>query len=951
PLPNIQVTQLQPTDYAAIIRAAKKASQQPPDFLAPGKPIRSRCYGTGNVVALLGNRLIVQFSAYSNPVHFSDWQQAVESGELMLLEASITPASVTNDLSQPSTEISLEKIQEIDKPEFREVATELASIITDISIIPAAPGQLYPIPEDVPPALKRSLQQVGITGLYGHQVEALLQLRSGRDLSLATPTASGKTLCYNLAVLESCLNQPRNCALYIFPLKALAYDQLRKLQRIVATLPSSQRLKVGQITGDTPYSDRKQLFLPHPPHILAVSPDLLHYQLEKVRRLEEWQPWREFLLRLHWVVIDEAHTYIGAFGAHFANLMRRLRRAVDSVGGNSDRLQFICSSATIGNPAEMARRFSGRTHQPERLHLIDTSEATASEQTILWATPSQTANPDACKIILSLLHHSLSGIVFCNSRAAVKNLIELVQRETSRQGVGYLAKKVAPFYGSLKGDRRRRLIQQLGTGEVNVIVSTSALEAGIDLPELDCCVIRGYPGSIMSFRQRLGRVGRQNPGLIIFLPVAQNPLDYYYGQYPQQLLSETVESAAFNPDYPTILSKHLECCCVESGLPLVEVELNFGTAGGIVASGLLEQRKLFLSSHHCLWASGYPHRGVNLRGNALSSVELVDISTGETFEEMSLEIAYREVFPGAIYTASDEGGNLVTYRCESLNLESNKALLQPLPSNPGIFTQAETSLEIQCLGRLEEPKIIATDFPEGRLRLRLNWGEITTVVKGYKILSRDYRLTCTNVTCLNYHQPLSGKACSVCRRQLYYAEVTQVKEEVPFQQPYRSNYQAPVVKVEINPGVVEAVVEKVNVLKSEIKAEYGNAIPDVLKELWTSSPDWVALHSLGHQIIFALPMVVLSSSQDVNCVVEKEDKRVVGYFFDTCDGGNGAAEAIFQQLPVLAAKAKSLASICDCADGCPRCLTQSGCPQQNAGLHKEVGLFLLRAIGSEVESA
>ncbi|MGK7904508.1 MAG: DEAD/DEAH box helicase [Hormoscilla sp.] len=945
------MTESQPPDYAAIIRAAKSAPSNTPDFFAPGRTVHSPRYGTGKVIRILDRRLIVKFPGYSVPVQFKDWPQAVQSGEVVPETSAIAPETVRETLEgdvQPNSDggIAFELIQAINKPEYRAIASHFSANIADITIVPASPGKRYPIPEDLPPTLVQGLQRVGITSLYGHQLEALEKLRSGKDLSITTPTASGKTLCYNLAILESCLQQRHNCALYIFPLKALAFDQLRKLQRLVATFPSSQQLKVGQMTGDTPMGDRQQLFLPNPPHILAVSPDLLHYQLEKVRRRGSWQAWREFLRCLRWVVIDESHTYIGAFGAHFANLMRRLRRAVDEVGGNSERLQFICSSATIGNPAEMAMGFSGRTHQPERLHLIARSDATASEQTILSFAPSDTANPDACKIIISLLQENLRGLVFCNSRGAVKNLLSLIQRETARQGLGYLAQQVGIFYGSLKGDRRRNLIRQLETGSLKVIISTSALEAGIDLPELDFCLLRGYPGSIMSFRQRLGRVGRKHPGLIIFLPVAQNALDNYYGKNPQQLLEGEVESAVFNPNYPTILSKHLECCCSESGLPLPDLESLFGEKAGAIASALLEQEKLSMSARDYLQTYGYPHKNVNIRGSNSLSVDLVNAETGEEFENMSLDIAYREVFPKAIYTASDEGKSLVTYECEKLDIEKGKAYLKPLSEPPNIFTQAEQELEVKRLSKLEETKIIDTALTEGRLRLRLYWGEITSLVTGYKVFIREYRLTCTNKRCPNYHQPLKGKNCSVCSRKLNYAEIIQEKEKIQFSEPYRTTYQAPLLKVEINPAVLDALSQQVDRLKKTVREQQVDKIPDRLEYLWRSTPGWLALHSIGHLLSFALPLVVLSSSFDVNYIVQKEGDRptVVGYFFDTCDGGNGAAEAIFQHFPRLAKKAKSLAQACDCQFGCPRCLTQSRCPQQNEGLHKEIGLFLLDAI-------
>lgn len=946
------MTDPKPTDYAAIIRAVANSERKHPEWLDPGEPVCSPKYGQGKVCSWLGNTLIVKFPGYSIPVQFKNWQQSVETGEIAPVSAPTTPESSSeaeeNGVGeiQPATldRVSAAEIVAIPQPKFRAIAQELASNLSAVRITPPASGFLSPIPEDLPSALQNALRGLGYKELYSHQIEALEKLRNGYDLSIVTPTASGKTLCYNLAILEDCLHCPKTSALYIFPLKALAFDQFRKLQRIVETFPQEQRVKVAQMTGDTPQNERLGLFVPHPPNILAMSPDLLHHQLSKIPRVSQWEPWREFLRRLRWVVIDESHSYVGAFGAHVTNLMRRLRRAVDSVGGNSSKLQFICSSATIGNPREMAMRFSGRTSQPERLHLIEGSGAGSAGRTVLCLAPSDTDNSDACKIVLSWLQQGLSGIVFCNSRSAVKKLVDLIQKESTRHGNSYLAQRVTAFYGSLKSDRRRDIINQLQKGKLQVIISTSALEAGLDLPELDCCLVKGYPGSIMSFRQRLGRAGRVNPGLVIFLPVSQSSLDYYYGKHPEQLLSGEVESAAFNPNYPTIVSKHLECCCVESGLPLVEVESRFDAVGGAVASELLEQQRLSLSPNGTLRGRGEPHVRVNIRGSAIDAIELIDENTGESFEEMPRDIAYREVFPGAIYTAFDEGNRLVTYRCQSLDIDQNKAILQPLEEDPSLFTEPDLGLQIKLLEKLEAPRIIPTGLPESRLRLTLGWGEITSQVMGYKLCKREYRQTCNNVKCRSHKQILEGKICTSCGRTLKSIEMNTLIKLVSFNSPYQIQYKAPVVKIEVNPPLIAAITGEVERHKASAKTQYGNDIPQELKGLFWGNAVMVALHSIAHQIQLAVPLVVLSSTRDVNCTVERDDSGIVAYFFDTTDGGNGASEEIGKQLPLFAAKAMSLALNCECSDGCPKCLTQLGCPQKNEGLHKKIGLFLLEAI-------
>jgi len=423
------MTNPEPADYAALIRAvAKSGERKHPEWLDPGQQVFSPKYGQGEVISWVGNTLIVKFPGYSIPVQYKNWQQAVEKSEIAPGEASKTPESPSHAEESGASEVppsslspvSAASIAAIPQPKFRAVALELASHLSAVRITPPASGSLYAIPKDLPRALQNALRGLGIEELYSHQIEALDCLRQGCDLSIVTPTASGKTLCYNLAILEDCLSRPQTSALYIFPLKALAFDQFRKLQRIVETFPQQQRVKVGQMTGDTPYTERLKLFIPRPPNILAVSPDLLHYQLSKIPRVWQWEPWREFLRRLRWVVIDESHSYRGAFGAHFTNLMRRLRRAVDSVGGNSSQLQFICSSATIGNPQDMAMRFSGRTSQPERLHLIEGSGAGGAGKTVLSLAPSDTANSDACKIVLAWLQQGLSGIEVIKSKCSTE---------------------------------------------------------------------------------------------------------------------------------------------------------------------------------------------------------------------------------------------------------------------------------------------------------------------------------------------------------------------------------------------------------------------------------------------------------------------------------------------------------------------------------------------------
>ncbi len=939
-----------PTDYADLIRRAQSPIPEPPDWLAVGKLIYSPEQGIGEVIALLGKRLIVRFLEDIKPTQIADWTLAVA-------QKQISQTNATQKHTRTSTVVTsadalsafAEQIGAIPSLSFRAVAQELASKLEAINITTSQAGILHPLSADLPLPLRHALHTIGITSLYSHQVEALEYLRAGNDLSLVTPTASGKTLCYNLPILESCLNQPEITALYIFPLKALAFDQMGKLKQLIEAMPPlSHQLKIGLMTGDTPKEERFRLFTPIPPNILAVSPDLLHYHLYNVRRRDDSEPWRQFLRQLRWVVVDEAHTYVGAFGAHVANLMRRLRLAVDTVGGNSDQLQFICSSATVGNPEEMALRLCGRTHDPRRLHLIERSGAGNYGRTLLCLKPSSTANFDAGKIVFSWLQHDLTGIVFCNSRASLKSLLGLIKRETQRQGLNYLASQVAIFYGSLTGDRRRKIIQQLQSKKLKVILSTSALEAGIDLPELDCCLLHGFPGSLMSFWQRVGRAGRSTHGLVVFLPLAQNPVDSFYGRNPEQLLSAQIESTAFNPDYLTILSQHLECGCVESGIPLAQVNTRFGLSAGAIADGLIQQDKLYLSRNNQLWGRGYPHKNLSLRSSGTTSISLIDKHSGEVLEIMPLTVAQREVFPGAIYTRQDADGEIISYRSESLDKERGEAILAYMGKDTDLFTESDSDLSIKLLSPLAEPKIIPTSLAENRLRLTLAWGEITALVTGYRLLTRKYSKTCTDERCSNYRQPLEGNSCKSCHRPLTWAEITQVTQEFEFEQPLKTHYTAPILKIELNRALKTSIFTNVFEIKEQIKNAH-DSIPEQFMHLWQCSPDFIALHTMAHQIIKAVPLVVLSSHLDIDALVENIEGSTITYFFDTCPGGNGATEAISEKLDTFAAKAKVLACACDCKSGCPSCLTQHGCPQQNIGLNKDAGLFLLDLIGATGE--
>ncbi len=882
--------------------------------------------------------------------HLEQAYLEIRQHELIEPNHSIVASTPSSSVSA-TPQVSEADIAAIQPPAFRAIAQSLldGEKLTAVEITPASPEEAEPLPLDLPQVLRYALMTIGINALWSHQYASLQALRQGGDIVLSTPTASGKTLAFLLPILETCLLNPRATALFIFPLKALAVDQLRQIHDILDNVPKFQRINVVMLTGDVPMAERIQL-LEQSPQIVCITPDLLHHQLFKVFK-PQWYSWQWFLANLRYLVIDEAHTYRGSFGAHFANLMRRLRLAMDQSGGDSTQLQHIFATATIGNPGELAETFSGRQGN---LSLIENSGAATAARTTLCLAPSKYANMDSCAIVLSWLDQGLKGIVFCNSRISLKSLLNQIQEHLEQRGQGYLKSQVRIFYGSLKSHHRRQIIQQLSTGEISIILATSALEAGIDIPELDCCLLRGYPGSLMQLRQRQGRAGRKSPGLVIFLPIAQNALDYFYGNNPDLLLNGKVESVVCNPDYQLFLKQHLLCGACETGIPLEKFNHYFGQPAADIAIQLLNQNQLSLSRHQHLWTKPYPHKAVQMRGTNHWTVTLVDQKTGEEFEELDEKHAQREVFPEAIYQHQSPGGERVWYSCQSLDLQNQQAILKPLTEDPQQLTRAEQETEIELKSHLAEPKILETSIPDGRIRLILGWGEITDYVTGYTLYSLEYDKTCQNFQCKRYHTSVKEAQCPDCRRKTRFAEIQKRIKTETFEQPYLTRLEAPVLQIEVNQPIKDALTQQVKGIKQKLIQQYGKNIPHDYTCLWSCPSERIALHSLTHQVNLAVPLLILSEAQEVNSLIVNKPNRqhtlpTIGYWFDTTPGGNGVSEAIFHRFGDFAFKAKVLAEGCDCDEGCPRCLMQHSCPESNVALNKSLGLSLLDMI-TQVET-
>jgi DEAD/DEAH box helicase domain-containing protein len=905
------------TNYRSIFQSNFDSSPNPPNWLNIQSQIYSPQYGRGEVLTVLGMKLIVQFAEI---ITFPHWKEAIDSEQIM-------PASRAPEIE------TFTEIDRIGRDSFKAIARELSALhkLKHVHITPERGSNTSPFPENLPSELLDALQNMGIDRLYSHQLEALETFRSQQDLCITTDTASGKSLAYSLPVFEACIKNPEASYLFLWPLKALATDQITKLETLNLYLPPEKRLRLGLFSADVSIAERQRIWASKP-HIVGMSPDFLHYQLYAMKT-DDGENFRTFLSRLKGVVVDEQHSYQSVFGSSVSNVFRRLRLAVSNVN-NTHPLQWIFTSATIGNPQEVARTFSG--NPPPKL--IEENGAKRAERILLTLNPSDVPNGDAAQLILKLMQENLTGICFCESRVSVKKILSLINNQANRQGISHLTEKIAIFYGSLSEERRLSLIRKIKSGAILWLISTNALEAGIDLPNLDVILLREFPGSLMSLKQRLGRAGRQSSGLGIFLP-ALTPLDYYYGSNPELLVTGKPEKLKFNPDYPIVLAKHLHAAAVESGIPLTQIQKFFGFKVDAIADALLGDRTLKVSDRGVLYARGYPHKQIFIRGNSSECITIVD-ERGNELESVNTNLAIRELFAGAIYSLQDDSGQLVKYLSQGIDANTKQARVKYL-GDSNLFTTANCSLDIALLDPLAPPKIIP--LTTGELSLTLGWGEICSSVVGYKLFDSKYSLTCINKKCQFYRRSQTGKSCSHCHTPLKMAEVTELMKEEDFLVPHTSEYQAPVVKIEVSHKALSQCRQYIEKLKVEIQNK-SDTTSGMDRTLWDYSAESIALRTIGHQLIQALPLNFLNNVNDLSFVTEKQGDLTIGWFFDQCTDDTGASENLFYGFADSAKSAYSLSANCPCETGCPKCLTLHKCPENNEGLNKLVGMYLLNSI-------
>jgi len=539
-------------------------------------------------------------------------------------------------------------------------AERLSDEVVFHTLLPEESAAYQELTHPLSPDVQEILYQTGIQKFFKHQAQAIDHIRAGHHVVCATPTASGKTLIYNLPVLEKIQQNPNIRALYLFPLKALAQDQLKNFNELVAR-STEINASAKVYDGDTSQYHRKKI-RDNPPNVLITNPEMLHLSL-----LPYHDRWATFFSGIEFIVVDEVHTYRGVMGSHMAQVFRRLQRICKYYGSHPT---FIFCSATVANPGELTSKLTGL-----EIHDILESGAPRGGRHVVFIDPIQSPSNMAILLLKAALHRKLRTIIYTQSR----KMTELIAMWAGEQTKS-IANKISAYRAGFLPEERRKIEKKLATGELLAVISTSALELGIDIGDLDLCILAGYPGTITSSLQRSGRVGRKGQTAAMILIAGQDALDQYFMRHPQQFIQAEPEAAVINPYNPDICDQHLICAASELSLHVDEPYASetplIPVIEKLVASG-----RLLLSEDGKNYFSGRksPQRDINLRGIGRRYI-IYSSRDKKNRGEIDGYRALKETHPGAIYIHSG-----LTYRVDHLDIASQSVYVSPVRA--GYYTR------------------------------------------------------------------------------------------------------------------------------------------------------------------------------------------------------------------------------------------------------------------------
>jgi len=818
---------------------------------------------------------------------------------------------------------------------------ELARRITHWRRLPPRPGQYAEFPPGIDPRLGEALRRRGIERLYTHQARAVEAALRGENVVVVTPTASGKTLCYNLPVLNALLSAPATArALYLFPTKALAQDQLAELEALRRAL--GQPLEAAAYDGDTPQSARPRIRTAA--QIVVSNPDMLHAGI-----LPHHTRWARFFQGLRFVVLDEIHTYRGVFGSHVANVLRRLKRICAFYGSSP---QFLCASATIANPLELAGRLA-----EEPFMLVDAEEdgSPAGDKHLLFYNPPlvdrelgirRSVVTDVRLLAERFLEAGVQTIVFARARLTTEVLLTYLRAAARREGLP--PEKVQGYRGGYLASERREIERGLRERQVLGVVATNALELGINIGHLDACVMAGYPGTIASTWQQAGRAGRRAGTSAAVLVAGASPLDQYLVTHPDYFFGRSPEQALLNPDNLVIAVSHIRCAAFE--LPFAQGE-RFGRFPHTqeVLALLEEEGMLRQSGGQWHWAhQAYAAEGVSLRTAEMDSFSVVDSSqAGAVIGVVDQRSAPFMIHDGAIYLHGGE-----SYLVERLDWAGRRAEVRPVEA--GYYTQASQSVGIQVLDLYQQEEWPAPD-PHGRapgmlkahgtvvvrskvtaykkVRLytheTLGWGEISaesipeqemeTTAFWFSILP-EMSAQLEREGLLNLSRGDRGPNWEQQRQQARSRDGHRCRHcgaperpdrahDVHHIEPFRTfGYERGKNDRYLDANRLENLVTLCSACHHRVEVD------QMVRG---------ALSGLAYLLRHLAPLYLMSDPRDIGVVSEIRStytRQPTITFYDNAPGGLGFSEGLYGLHETLLRAARDLAQACGCEQGCPSCV-------------------------------
>jgi DEAD/DEAH box helicase domain-containing protein len=773
-------------------------------------------------------------------------------------------------------------------------------------------SRLVEAPAELHPEVLAALGHAGIERLYSHQAQALHAAWEG-PLIVTTGTASGKSLCFNLPTLDVLCRDPHARALYVYPTKALAQDQARALARFGLT----ERVRPAIYDGDTPREARAQIR--RRANVVLTNPDMLHLGI-----LPHHEAWATFFANLAVVVIDEAHVYRGVFGSHVAGVMRRLRRIACAYRTEP---RFLLASATIANPLELAERLTGL----EGIGLIDEDGSPAPRRQIaMWNPPltdaalgaRRSALSEAAELLARLVRDGARAICFMKSRKGVELLSRLVREELeagagadggrgkrhaargeSQAGQESLADLVVPYRGGYTPQQRRELEGRLMRGELRAVITTDALELGIDIGELDAAVVVTFPGTVASLRQMWGRAGRRGRGLAVYI-AGEDALDQFFCRHPDEFLERPVEAAILDHESPQIYLAHLLCAAFEGPLSSDDAEI-LGPRWEAYAEMLLHRGQLRRRSgtHPPAYVprnpGEYPAAAVSLRSASLDSFAIVDTSSGELLGTTEAARAHSTVHQGAIYMHQGR-----SYEVCELDLQRRRALVAPFDGDWYTQPKRQTDTTIErVLDRRET------------LGVTLSFGEVSVTD-----------------TVLAYQR----------RRLADHGQIDLITLDLP-----ETSFSTQALWFELDPDTLRPVALDAG-LPDPAATDPGAPNTGKHTDAHTAEAEREtelgALHAAEHAQIAVLPLIAMCDRWDIGGLSTNLHPQTGGptiFIYDGHPGGVGLTRAAFLRFEELCRDAHRLIAECPCRTGCPSCVQSPKCGNLNEPLAKAGARMLL----------